>query len=98
MKNPSTPPTFRNRIPLTKLFWNIFRNVSFTQKAFALAAPLMGLFAAASWVKIALGIENHPVTRVHIYHGRPKQAAAVKKLRVFPRKTVKKPRSQGELV
>ena len=90
--------TFRNRIHLTKLFWNIFRNVSFTQKAFALAAPLMGLFAAASWVKIALGIENHPVTRVHIYHGRPKQAAAVKKLRVFPRKTVKKPRSQGELV
>ena len=87
--------SLNNRVRYCRQFYRVFRNVSWPQKAFVLAAPLLALFAALTWVKIALGIEGHPLTRVHVHAGRERGESAVKKLMVFRRKTVRRHRGDG---
>ena len=86
--------SFKNRVRYCRQFVRVFREVSWLQKGIVLAAPLLAIFAVVTWVKVALGIEGHPFTRMHVYPGREVDKSAVKKLRLFRRT----PKSVGRQV
>ena len=87
--------SFGNRLRYGRQLLRVFRHVSWLQKTFVLGAPLLALFAALTWVKIALGIEGHPMTRVHVYPGRQRDEPSVKKRKIFRDNTVWRYRGNG---
>jgi hypothetical protein len=80
--------SIRNRARYCRQFLRVFRHATWLGRTFALAAPVLAMFALLTWLKIALGIVIHPVTRTHIYPGRGRDQAPVKRLRPFRRKTI----------
>ena len=80
--------SLRNRARYCGLFIRIFRHSSWSRRALVLAAPVMALAAVFTWLRITLGIENHPVTRTHVYPGRQHNEAPVKKLKLFRARTM----------
>ena len=80
--------SIRNRARYCGQFLRVFRHATWLGRTFALAAPVLAVFALLTWLKIALGIVGHPFTRTHIYAGRRRDQAPVKRLHLFRRKTI----------
>ena len=80
--------SLRNRARYCGLFIRIFRHSTWSRRALVLAAPVRALAAVFTWLRITLGIENHPVTRTHVYPGRQRNEAPVKKLKLFRARTM----------
>lgn len=80
--------SLRNRLRYCGLYLRTFWHASWSGRTFALAAPVLAFAAVITWVKIALGIVIHPVTRIHVYPGRDREEASVKRLKLFETRTI----------
>jgi radical SAM superfamily enzyme YgiQ (UPF0313 family) len=79
--------SLRNRAKFCGLLVRIFRHSTWPGRLLILGAPIMAQFALGTWLKISLGMERHPVTRIHTYPGRRRNLAPVKRFSFFRTKT-----------
>jgi hypothetical protein len=90
--------SLRNRVRFLGLFARTFYHASWLGRAFVLGSPVLAVAAVVTWLKITLGIVTHPITRAHVYPGRKRDRAPVKRLQLVRRKTVRpneRPRSKA---
>ena len=74
--------SFRNRLSYVKQFARVFHHASWSGRLFALGAPVLAVGALVTWLKIALGVVWHPITRIHEYSGREVDRLPVKRLKI----------------
>ena len=73
----------RNRIRYCRQFLRVFKSSSWAGRCYVLTSPIMVVGALITWVKVTLGVWNHPMTRTHYYYGRNSQKKPVKRLRLL---------------
>ncbi|MBF0360413.1 MAG: hypothetical protein HQK49_05340 [Oligoflexia bacterium] len=62
--------SLKNRLYYVKLIFRIFHIANSYQKLFILLAPIVAIAAFATWIKVILGLFEHPFTRKYKYNGR----------------------------